>query len=192
MTGQELVRMEQARTRARANQLWLRLKKALAAEVGLQLIRLPQSDQLQLFRLEQMARQEGVTFEEAATELVIWWAERMKRMGRRRRPNGLPVRTWTLVGQHSRKVLKEKVQQKYPGGENWDVRREESRELALRRKGLAQTVLRVKPEGYGPGGFARRYKTSVVALRREREEAIREIRQAARPYRGRLDGMAVK
>jgi hypothetical protein len=161
--------------RKRVRQVASRVEKIVKAQFGLSWWRLTAEDEIRCLRLVQWEEKYRVPLEGILNLLVPIWKKKFSRYGAR----GLGVKIPTLVGNKSEEILKAKVLEQWPDGQNiaqWKALEQEWQWL------LYKGSTRTKEDWEHPLQAAQEYQKR---MRRERERRKQFSRVACqRRYRG--------
>lgn len=152
-----------------------RVEETVKREFGLKWWRLTQEDEIRCLRFEQWEEKYRVSLTWILKTLVPIWRQKFARYSM----GAFGVKIPTLVGQKSEEILKEKIKQLYPDGENlrqWKAT-EQQRQWSQYRQGV-----RVTENWELPMHAIREYQQRMVRERRDRNEFEKQAR--LRPYRG--------
>lgn len=152
-----------------------RVELAVKEEFGLRWWRLTKEDEIRCLRLEQWEQKHCVSLRWILRTLVPLWKKKFARFA----PGAFGVKIPTLVGSKSEDILKGKIAELYPDGENvrqWKSAQQQ-KQWSLYRQGIGR-----KENWEHPLRAAREYQQRMKRERLARMEFARRAR--LRPYRG--------
>jgi hypothetical protein len=152
-----------------------RLEEIVREEFGVKYWKLREEDEIRCLRLEQWEDRYRVSLRFILTTIVPIWKQKFARYS----AGAFGVKIPTLVGQKSEEILKQKIAELFPNGENiqqWKATAQQ-RQWTQYRDGIKQ-----KENWENPRDAVREYQQRMIRERELRKEFEKKAR--LRPYRG--------
>lgn len=152
-----------------------RVEEVVKREFGVRFWNLKPEDEIRCLRLQQWEEKYRVPLDFILRTIVPVWKKKFARYSQ----GAFGVKIPTLVGKKSEEILKERLKELYPDGENHEQRRaqEQQRQWNYYREGI-----RVSEDWITPIRAAKRYQERMAKERLRRSGFEKQARK--RPYRG--------
>jgi hypothetical protein len=188
--GPTIVKSPISEVWSRANRIMTDLEAWILRNDGkTKRIRLGALDQVRLLRLGVWSERYAVTITEVLDTVMPVLRGQVRGEQRERWGLGISVRALTSRG--TERILREEIEKKYPGGENWGYRRGQLRDRQLEREQaedaegvvVRESGVKTVLECDTTGEFVAQYEQGVRRKQTEFRRASREAWRSERSYR---------